>query len=116
MNDRAKIHHRNRDVTGGRPRPSGTGAMNGLVSNFALIASTPDGTTGPTALTPGGVAFTPGGVALTPGGSVAITPGGGFAGRAPLSTAGGACVPISDRRQPVPTGIALGSPIGAAGR
>ncbi|MFC9974081.1 VIT1/CCC1 transporter family protein [Spirillospora sp. NPDC127200] len=34
----AEIHHRHRDVTGGWLRPAVFGAMDGLVSNFALIA------------------------------------------------------------------------------
>jgi vacuolar iron transporter family protein len=34
----AEIHHEHRDVTGGWLRPSVFGAMDGLVSNFALIA------------------------------------------------------------------------------
>ncbi|MCW2919401.1 MAG: hypothetical protein JWN52_7469 [Actinomycetia bacterium] len=34
----AEIHHQHRDVTGGWLRPSVFGAMDGLVSNFALIA------------------------------------------------------------------------------
>ena len=33
-----EIHHRHRDVTGGWLRPSVFGAMDGLVSNFALVA------------------------------------------------------------------------------
>jgi len=35
---RAEIHHEHRDVTGGWLRPAVFGAMDGLVSNFALIA------------------------------------------------------------------------------
>jgi len=35
---RAEIHHQHRDVTGGWLRPAVFGAMDGLVSNFALIA------------------------------------------------------------------------------
>jgi VIT1/CCC1 family predicted Fe2+/Mn2+ transporter len=34
----SEIHHQHRDVTGGWLRPSVFGAMDGLVSNFALIA------------------------------------------------------------------------------
>ncbi len=34
---RAEIHHTHRDVTGGWLRPTVFGAMDGLVSNFALI-------------------------------------------------------------------------------
>jgi VIT1/CCC1 family predicted Fe2+/Mn2+ transporter len=35
---RAEIHHSHRDITGGWLRPAVFGAMDGLVSNFALIA------------------------------------------------------------------------------
>jgi VIT1/CCC1 family predicted Fe2+/Mn2+ transporter len=38
MSDRAEAHHQHRDVTGGWLRPSVFGAMDGSVSNFALIA------------------------------------------------------------------------------
>ncbi|HEY2271616.1 MAG TPA: VIT1/CCC1 transporter family protein, partial [Jatrophihabitantaceae bacterium] len=34
----AEIHHQHRDVSGGWLRPSVFGMMDGLVSNFALIA------------------------------------------------------------------------------
>ncbi|MFI9551710.1 VIT1/CCC1 transporter family protein [Nonomuraea endophytica] len=44
MNDRAEQHHQHRDVTGGWLRPSVFGAMDGLVSNFALIAGVAGGT------------------------------------------------------------------------
>ncbi|MEU4577749.1 VIT1/CCC1 transporter family protein [Nonomuraea sp. ATR24] len=44
MNDRAEIHHQHRDVNGGWLRPSVFGAMDGLVSNFALIAGVAGGT------------------------------------------------------------------------
>jgi VIT1/CCC1 family predicted Fe2+/Mn2+ transporter len=44
MNGRAEIHHQHRDVTGGWLRPSVFGAMDGLVSNFALIAGVAGGT------------------------------------------------------------------------
>ncbi|MGW0482255.1 VIT1/CCC1 transporter family protein [Nonomuraea sp. NPDC003214] len=44
MNDRAEIHHEHRDVNGGWLRPSVFGAMDGLVSNFALIAGVAGGT------------------------------------------------------------------------
>ncbi|GAA3196783.1 VIT1/CCC1 transporter family protein [Nonomuraea roseoviolacea] len=44
MTGRAEIHHRHRDVTGGWLRPSVFGAMDGLVSNFALIAGVAGGT------------------------------------------------------------------------
>ncbi|MFF4411884.1 VIT1/CCC1 transporter family protein [Streptosporangium sp. NPDC001559] len=43
--ERAEIHHAHRDVNGGWLRPSVFGAMDGLVSNFALIAGVAGGTT-----------------------------------------------------------------------
>jgi vacuolar iron transporter family protein len=39
MNGRAEIHHPHRDVAGDRPRSSAPGAMDGLVSTFALTAN-----------------------------------------------------------------------------
>ncbi|MEU5879704.1 VIT1/CCC1 transporter family protein [Spirillospora sp. NPDC047279] len=39
----AEVHHRHRDVTGGWLRPAVFGAMDGLVSNFALIAGVAGG-------------------------------------------------------------------------
>jgi VIT1/CCC1 family predicted Fe2+/Mn2+ transporter len=44
MSEGAEQHHRHRDVTGGWLRPSVFGAMDGLVSNFALIAGVAGGT------------------------------------------------------------------------
>lgn len=44
---RAEIHHEHRDVTGGWLRPAVFGAMDGLVSNFALIAGVAGGSTDP---------------------------------------------------------------------
>jgi VIT1/CCC1 family predicted Fe2+/Mn2+ transporter len=44
MTSRAENHHEHRDVTGGWLRPSVFGAMDGLVSNFALIAGVAGGT------------------------------------------------------------------------
>lgn len=44
MSGRAEMHHQHRDVTGGWLRPSVFGAMDGLVSNFALIAGVAGGT------------------------------------------------------------------------
>ncbi|MCA2222638.1 VIT1/CCC1 transporter family protein [Nonomuraea aurantiaca] len=44
MSGGAEQHHRHRDVTGGWLRPSVFGAMDGLVSNFALIAGVAGGT------------------------------------------------------------------------
>ncbi|WP_214416906.1 VIT1/CCC1 transporter family protein [Sphaerisporangium fuscum] len=41
---RAEVHHQHRDVTGGWLRPAVFGAMDGLVSNFALIAGVAGGT------------------------------------------------------------------------
>ncbi|NUW39785.1 VIT1/CCC1 transporter family protein [Nonomuraea rhodomycinica] len=43
MTGRAEMHHQHRDVTGGWLRPSVFGAMDGLVSNFALIAGVAGG-------------------------------------------------------------------------
>jgi VIT1/CCC1 family predicted Fe2+/Mn2+ transporter len=42
----AEIHHEHRDVTGGWLRPAVFGAMDGLVSNFALIAGVAGGRAG----------------------------------------------------------------------
>jgi len=39
----AEIHHQHRDITGGWLRPAVFGAMDGLVSNFALIAGVAGG-------------------------------------------------------------------------
>ncbi|MEV0592268.1 VIT1/CCC1 transporter family protein [Nonomuraea cavernae] len=44
MSQRAERHHQHRDVTGGWLRPAVFGAMDGLVSNFALIAGVAGGT------------------------------------------------------------------------
>ncbi|MFI6923849.1 VIT1/CCC1 transporter family protein [Nonomuraea spiralis] len=44
MTGGAEVHHRHRDVSGGWLRPSVFGAMDGLVSNFALIAGVAGGT------------------------------------------------------------------------
>ncbi|MEV4798950.1 VIT1/CCC1 transporter family protein [Nonomuraea sp. NPDC049421] len=56
MSDRAEVHHHHRDVTGGWLRPSVFGAMDGLVSNFALIAGVAGGSTNPRVVALGGVA------------------------------------------------------------
>ncbi|MEV4572054.1 VIT1/CCC1 transporter family protein [Nonomuraea jabiensis] len=56
MTGRAEIHHQHRDVTGGWLRPSVFGAMDGLVSNFALIAGVAGGTTNTKVIALGGVA------------------------------------------------------------
>ncbi|MGN9839391.1 VIT1/CCC1 transporter family protein [Nonomuraea sp. H19] len=53
MSDRAERHHEHRDVTGGWSRPSVFGAMDGPVSNFALIAG---GTANTKVIALGGVA------------------------------------------------------------
>jgi VIT1/CCC1 family predicted Fe2+/Mn2+ transporter len=42
----AEVHHDHRDVTGGRLRPAVFGAMDGLVSNFALMSGVAGGSTG----------------------------------------------------------------------
>lgn len=44
---RVEIHHEHQDVTGGWLRPTVFGAMDGLVSNFALIAGVAGGTANP---------------------------------------------------------------------
>lgn len=44
MTERAEAHHPHRDVSGGWLRPAVFGAMDGLVSNFALIAGVAGGT------------------------------------------------------------------------
>lgn len=52
-----EIHHQHRDVTGGPLRPAVFGAMDGLVSNFALIAGVAGGTAGdPTVVVLAGLA------------------------------------------------------------
>ncbi|WP_030919373.1 VIT1/CCC1 transporter family protein [Streptosporangium amethystogenes] len=53
---RAEMHHRHRDVNGGWLRPSVFGAMDGLVSNFALIAGVAGGNAGTTVIVLAGVA------------------------------------------------------------
>src|SRR6478609_4082804 len=42
----AEVHHAHRDVTGGWLRPAVFGAMDGLVSNFALMAGVAGGVSG----------------------------------------------------------------------
>ncbi|MEV0390863.1 hypothetical protein [Nonomuraea sp. NPDC050643] len=65
MSGRAEAHQQPRDVTGGRPWPSVSGAIDGLVSTFALIA----GDTGNTRMVaPGGTAGPP-----SPGEAVSAT-------------------------------------------
>ncbi|WP_240777923.1 VIT1/CCC1 transporter family protein [Nonomuraea basaltis] len=56
MSDGAEVHHQHRDVTGGWLRPSVFCAMDGLVSNFALIAGVAGGTTNTRVIALGGVA------------------------------------------------------------
>ncbi|OUC93217.1 VIT1/CCC1 transporter family protein [Streptosporangium minutum] len=53
---RAEIHHAHRDVNGGWLRPSVFGAMDGLVSNFALIAGVAGGTASTKVIVLAGVA------------------------------------------------------------
>ncbi|MEV6861678.1 VIT1/CCC1 transporter family protein [Streptosporangium subroseum] len=53
---RAEIHHEHRDVNGGWLRPSVFGAMDGLVSNFALIAGVAGGTASTRVIVLAGVA------------------------------------------------------------
>lgn len=56
MSDRAEAHHQHRDVTGGWLRPAVFGAMDGLVSNFALIAGVAGGTSSSRVVVLAGVA------------------------------------------------------------
>lgn len=56
MSASAEIHHEHRDVNGGWLRPSVFGAMDGLVSNFALIAGVAGGSDDPTIIALAGVA------------------------------------------------------------
>ncbi|MQA83473.1 MAG: hypothetical protein GEV03_02285 [Streptosporangiales bacterium] len=51
-----EIHHQHRDVTGGPLRPAVFGAMDGLVSNFALIAGVAGGTDNPRVVVLAGLA------------------------------------------------------------
>ncbi|MGJ6966437.1 VIT1/CCC1 transporter family protein [Streptosporangium sp. G11] len=53
---RAEMHHRHRDVNGGWLRPSVFGAMDGLVSNFALIAGVAGGSAGTRVILLAGIA------------------------------------------------------------
>ncbi|MET7326870.1 VIT1/CCC1 transporter family protein [Nonomuraea sp. NPDC005650] len=86
MSGRAEIHHQHRDVTGGWLRPSVFGAMDGLVSNFALIAGVAGGTTNTKVIALGGVA--------------------GLAAGA-LSMAGGEYVSVSSQRELAQAEIAV---------
>ncbi|MFI6510717.1 VIT1/CCC1 transporter family protein [Streptosporangium sp. NPDC050855] len=52
----AEMHHQHRDVNGGWLRPSVFGAMDGLVSNFALIAGVAGGGAGTRVIVLAGVA------------------------------------------------------------
>ncbi|GAA0413020.1 membrane protein [Acrocarpospora corrugata] len=52
----AEAHHAHRDVTGGWLRPAVFGAMDGLVSNFALIAGVAGGTANTKVISLAGVA------------------------------------------------------------
>ncbi|WP_219472164.1 VIT1/CCC1 transporter family protein [Nonomuraea rhizosphaerae] len=56
MSASAERHHEHRDVTGGWLRPSVFGAMDGLVSNFALIAGVAGGTSNTRVISLAGVA------------------------------------------------------------
>lgn len=53
---RAEMHHQHRDVTGGWLRPAVFGVMDGLVSNFALIAGVAGGTANPKVIALAGTA------------------------------------------------------------
>jgi vacuolar iron transporter family protein len=52
----AEIHHQHRDITGGWLRPAVFGAMDGLVSNFALIAGVAGGSGEPRVIVLAGLA------------------------------------------------------------
>lgn len=52
----AEVHHRHRDVTGGWLRPAVFGVMDGLVSNFALVAGVAGGGAAPRVVALTGVA------------------------------------------------------------
>ncbi|MGH3321635.1 MAG: VIT1/CCC1 transporter family protein [Streptosporangiaceae bacterium] len=52
----AEVHHEHRDVTGGWLRPAVFGAMDGLVSNFALIAGVAGGAAAPKVVVLAGLA------------------------------------------------------------
>jgi VIT1/CCC1 family predicted Fe2+/Mn2+ transporter len=56
MTGRAESHHQHRDVNGGWLRPSVFGAMDGLVSNFALIAGVAGGSASTKVIALSGVA------------------------------------------------------------
>ena len=56
-----EIHHQHRDVTGGWLRPTVFGAMDGLVSNFALIAGVAGGSAGSSSVALAGFAGLAGG-------------------------------------------------------
>ncbi|HEX4814346.1 MAG TPA: VIT1/CCC1 transporter family protein [Nonomuraea sp.] len=86
MSGRAEAHHQHRDVTGGWLRPSVFGAMDGLVSNFALIAGIAGGTANTKVIALGGVA--------------------GLAAGA-LSMAGGEYVSVASQRELAQAEIAL---------
>src|SRR3954470_24613280 len=56
-----EIHHNHRDVAGGWLRPTVFGAMDGLVSNFALVAGIAAASTGSTTVALAGLAGLVGG-------------------------------------------------------
>ncbi|NUW31154.1 VIT1/CCC1 transporter family protein [Nonomuraea sp. SMC257] len=78
MTGRAEIHHQHRDVTGGWLRPSVFGAMDGLVSNFALIAGVAGG---------------------TPDAKVVLLAGGAGLAAGAFSMAGGEYVSVASQRE-----------------
>lgn len=53
---RVEVHHEHQDVTGGWLRPAVFGAMDGLVSNFALIAGVAGGIANPSVVVLSGLA------------------------------------------------------------
>ncbi|MFI7442018.1 VIT1/CCC1 transporter family protein [Nonomuraea indica] len=73
MTGRAEQHHQHRDVTGGWLRPSVFGAMDGLVSNFALIAGVAGGTSDTTIiLLAGGAGLAAGAFSMAGGEYVSV--------------------------------------------
>jgi VIT1/CCC1 family predicted Fe2+/Mn2+ transporter len=73
MSGRAEAHHQHRDVTGGWLRPSVFGAMDGLVSNFALIAGVAGGTANSKVIALSGVAgMTAGALSMAGGEYVSV--------------------------------------------
>ena len=72
--DTAEVHHEHRDVTGGVLRPTVFGMMDGLVSNFALIAGVAGASASATAVSLAGLAGLVGGAfSMATGEYVSVT-------------------------------------------